>query len=210
MTRIIAGSARGRRLEVPAAGTRPTADRVREAMFSSLQALLSVNGIPWSQTHVLDGYSGSGALGLEALSRGAASVLLIENRSAACSVIQRNIEVLGLPGARVTTASLATVAARKHRGDQYGLVLLDPPYEVSAGTIAAELAVLAEHGWLADDAVIMVERPRNQPEAPLPADCDLLRSRAYGDTVLWYGQWVPGRGASTTESSTMSMEARNA
>ncbi len=187
MTRIIAGSARGRRLSVPTSGTRPTSDRVREALFSTLQSMLDAQGESWSSIHVLDGYAGSGALGLEALSRGAASVTLVEKRAPAAAVIRRNIALVGLPGAHVVTASTSTFAARGADGPRFGLVLLDPPYEVSSETIATELRSLAVRGSLAPGAIIVVERARADDRSPLPWGFD--QRREYGDTALWYGRF---------------------
>ena len=195
MTRVIAGSARGRRLEVPVSGTRPTADRVREAMFSSLAAMLSEDGIAWRDLHVLDGYAGSGALGLEALSRGAASATFIEHRAAAVAVIRRNVEAIGVRGADVVTADLAVAARRARTGAPCGLVLLDPPYEVPSETMARELGLLCEHGWLAAEARVVIERPKSDHASPLPPGWMLVKHRAYGDTALWYGRRMPDSGA---------------
>lgn len=192
MTRIIAGSARGRRLSVPSNGTRPTSDRVRESLFSTVQSLLTADDRAWSSLHVIDAYAGSGALGLEALSRGASSVLLIEKRAPAAAIIRRNIEVIGLPGARVITSSVQALARRPVEGPPAGLVLVDPPYEVSSLTIAGELRDLCASGWLEPDALIVVERPRADPQSPLPWSVE--QRREYGDTVLWYGRVAPDAG----------------
>lgn len=192
MTRIIAGSARGRRLSVPSNGTRPTSDRVRESLFSTVQSLLTADDRAWSSLHVIDAYAGSGALGLEALSRGASSVLLIEKRAPAAAIIRRNIEVIGLPGARVITSSVQALARRPVEGPPAGLVLVDPPYEVSSLTLAGELRDLCASGWLEPDALIVVERPRADPQSPLPWSVE--QRREYGDTVLWYGRVAPDAG----------------
>ncbi len=187
MTRIIAGSARGRRLEVPAKGTRPTSDRVREAMFSTLSSLLAEQGTPWGEIGVLDGYAGSGALGLECLSRGAASVVLVERHPAAADVIRRNIRAVGIAGARLVCSALRAAAERQNPGAPCSLVLLDPPYELTAITIAEELALLDAGGWIDRAAIAVVERPRADEASPFPAGWSRVRHRAYGDTVLWYG-----------------------
>ena len=187
MTRIIAGSARGRRLSVPASGTRPTADRVREALFSTLQSMLDARGVAWSSLTVLDGYAGSGALGLEALSRGAASVTFVEKRAPAAAIIRRNIGLVGLPGSTVVTSSMGTFTARNGEATPFGLVLLDPPYDVSSQTIAGELRALGDRGVLEPDAIIVVERARADDRSPLPWDVD--QRREYGDTALWYGRY---------------------
>lgn len=183
--RIIAGAARGRTLSVPAHGTRPTPDRVREAMFSTLQSMLTAEDRTWSALHVIDAYAGSGALGLEALSRGAASLLLVEKRAPAAQVIRGNIERVGLPGARVIVGSLASLTRRAPDGSPADLVMLDPPYEVSSSAIADELAGVVAAGWVAPDAIVVVERPARATQSPMPWPAE---RREYGDTALWYGR----------------------
>ena len=188
MTRIIAGSARGRRLAVPVKGTRPTSDRVLEAMFSTLSSMLAEQGKPWGDIRVLDGYAGSGALGLESLSRGAAGVVLVERHPAAADVIRRNIDDVGLDGARLICSSVRASAERRNPGAPCALVLLDPPYEVAATEIAEELELLDAGGWIEPGAIAVVERPRSDEASPFPPGWSPVRHRAYGDTVLWYGQ----------------------
>ena len=188
MTRIIAGSARGRRLSVPVRGTRPTSDRVREALFSAVTSMLAEQGTGWQEVHVLDCYAGSGALGLEALSRGAASVVLIENQASAADVIRGNIAALRLSGASVVCATVQTVAGRPKSGPPASLILVDPPYEIGATTIAEELSGLDAGGWIAPAAIGVVERPRADETSPFPAEWSFVRQRSYGDTALWYGQ----------------------
>ena len=166
--RIIAGAARGRPLSAPAHGTRPTSDRVRESMFSSLQSMLLGQGRAWSDVHVIDGYSGSGALGLEALSRGAQSVVLVEQRAQAAEVIRRNVERVGLPGARIVVSPFRAFARSVPDGPPADLVLLDPPYAVAADAIAGELRMLASAGWLSPEAIVVVERPAGEEASPLP------------------------------------------
>ena len=188
MTRIIAGSARGRRLAVPAKGTRPTSDRVREAMFSALSSMLAEQCTPWADVRVLDGYAGSGALGLESLSRGAASAVLVERHPAAADVIRRNISEVGLDGARLICSSLRAAAERRNPGEPCTLVLLDPPYDIAASAIAEELESLDSGGWISAAAIAVIERPRADESSPFPPGWSRVRHRAYGDTVLWYGQ----------------------
>ena len=176
MTRIIAGTARGRRLQVPAgAGTRPTADRAREGLFSSLQSLLDLDG-----ARVLDLYAGSGALGLEALSRGAATATLVEDDPAAVSAIRANVEILRLQGAFVVPQKVETFLANPPE-PRYDLVLLDPPYD---NDVTAVLETLVP--WLADDAVVMVERRTRGGELTWPEGLAAERSRRYGEATLWY------------------------
>lgn len=188
MTRIIAGSARGRRLAVPAKGTRPTSDRVREALFSTLSSMLAEQGTQWGEIGVLDGYAGSGALGLECLSRGAGSVVLVERHPAASDVIRRNISAVGIDGARLVCSSVRAAAERRNPGAPCSLVLLDPPYDLAATAIAEELELLDAGGWIDPAAIAVVERPRSDEASPFPPGWSRVRHRAYGDTVLWYGQ----------------------
>jgi len=188
VTRIIAGSAGGRRLAVPPAGTRPTSDRVREALFSALDSEWRARGIPWSEVGVLDLYAGSGALGLEALSRGASQAVLVERSRAAAGVLRANVATVDLPGAIVVMRDVAQLPAAPPPGDPAALVLADPPYDVPASEVARLLAALRESGWIAADAVVVVERPARDGASPLPDSWTEERRRAYGDTVLWYGR----------------------
>lgn len=182
MTRIIAGSARGRRLTVPPGNsTRPTSDRVREALFSALTAELGgFEGI-----RVLDLYAGSGALGLEALSRGAGHARLIESDPRAVGVIRENVEQLALPGAVVVQATVERELSAPP-DTRYDLVLADPPYALDAAELTAVLTALTR-GWLAADAVVVIERDRRGPVA-WPDGLIASRERRYGETMLWYGR----------------------
>ncbi|MFA7323615.1 MAG: 16S rRNA (guanine(966)-N(2))-methyltransferase RsmD [Candidatus Nanopelagicales bacterium] len=186
MTRIIAGQARGRRLAVPASGTRPTSDRVRESMFSTLTSELLASDRSWDQMLVLDLYAGSGALGLEAASRGAGSVLLVEKARSAVDTLRRNIDAVGLAQVQLLAADVLQIS---HRPPPHAcnLVFADPPYDVPAGTIATTLAALQETGWIADGAQVVVERPAQDPESPFPVLWQEFSHRRYGDTCLWYG-----------------------
>ncbi len=178
MTRIIAGAAGGRRIAVPPKGTRPTSDRVREALFSALDAGPGLDGAA-----VLDLCAGSGALGLEALSRGADHALLVESDRRAAGVLQRNVATVGLPGAQVRVAQAgAVLAAPADRA--YDVVLVDPPYDVPATEVAGWLAAAAANGWLAEGAVVVVERAGRDGEFPWPAPLRAGRVRRYGDTTL--------------------------
>lgn len=181
MTRIIAGVAGGRRLFVPPRGTRPTSDRVREALFSALEHDPGLDG-----ASVLDLCAGSGALGLEALSRGAAHAMFVESDRRAAAVLRRNVAELGLAGADVRAAPAATVlAAPADRA--HDVVLADPPYHVPDAEVAGWLAAAARNGWLAPAAVVVVER-RTGPAFPWPAGLHAGRERRYGDTVLWWAR----------------------
>ncbi|HEV2088490.1 MAG TPA: 16S rRNA (guanine(966)-N(2))-methyltransferase RsmD [Cryptosporangiaceae bacterium] len=183
MTRIVAGEAGGRRIEVPPGrGTRPTSDRTREALFSTVQAVIDLTG-----ANVLDLYAGSGAVGLEALSRGAAHALLVEDDPKALRTLRTNATALGLAGAEVRAERaerLATTPAPR----AYDLVFADPPYGLDAGELAAVLTALDEHGWLASDALVVVERASRDADWVWPRPLAAARSRRYGEGCLWYGR----------------------
>ncbi|WP_127131394.1 16S rRNA (guanine(966)-N(2))-methyltransferase RsmD [Georgenia sp. SYP-B2076] len=187
MTRIVAGSAGGRTLQVPRSGTRPTSERVREALFSRLGHLGVVDG-----ARVLDLYAGSGALGLEAASRGAAHVTLVESAKPAADLCRRNAAQLGLSGVDVVAARVQTflAGAPTPGAAPADLVLLDPPYDVTEDDLGGVLAQLADGGWLAADAVVAVERSRRSPEPAWPAGLARGGERRYGDTVVWFGERV--------------------
>ena len=176
MTRIVAGAAKGRRLAVPSSA-RPTTDRVREAMFNVLAARLDFDGL-----RVLDLYAGSGALGLEALSRGAASVLFVESDRRAADVIERNIATVGLPGATVRRGTVTAVLAGAPQ--PVDLVLADPPYDTPAVQVEAVLAGLSRDGWVRPGGLVVVERPASAPALSWPSGWTVWPPRRYGDTAL--------------------------
>ncbi|MCO1654334.1 16S rRNA (guanine(966)-N(2))-methyltransferase RsmD [Pseudonocardia humida] len=178
MTRIVAGVAGGRRLAVPPKGTRPTSDRVREALFSALDADPGLDGAA-----VLDLCAGSGALGLEALSRGAAHALFVESDRRAADVLRRNVVALGLPGAVVRVAPAAAVLAGPAER-RYDVVLADPPYDLPDAEVTGWLVAAEAHGWLTEDAVVVVERRYARRPFGWPAPLAAVRDRRYGDTVL--------------------------
>jgi 16S rRNA (guanine966-N2)-methyltransferase len=175
--RIVAGAARGRRLAVPPGDTvRPTADRVREALFSSL-----ARSLPGAS--VLDAFAGSGALGLEARSRGAERITFIERDRRALDALQRNIGALGLGGTTVVTGdALRHVAQGGLVGAPFDLVLLDPPYALEEGVLADLLADLVP--LLAVDAIVVVERPADAPAPVWPPALSPGPDRRYGSTRL--------------------------
>ncbi|GJF33728.1 DNA methylase [Kitasatospora sp. NE20-6] len=185
MTRVIAGVAGGRRLAVPPGrSTRPTSDKAREAMFSTLAALRgTVQG-----ARMLDLFGGSGAVGLEALSRGAEHVLLVESDAVAARVIRDNVRTLGLPGAEVRADRAERVAAGPAPQTPYDLVFLDPPYSVTDEELCEMLITLRAGGWIAEDALVTVERSTRGGEFDWPEGFDALRSRRYGEGTLWYGR----------------------
>jgi 16S rRNA (guanine966-N2)-methyltransferase len=185
VTRIIAGSVGGRVLRTPpGAGTRPTSDRVREAVFSALDARDAVRG-----SRVLDLYAGSGALGLEAASRGASSVVLVESDPRVAEVIARNAADLALPGVRVDRSTvLRALGGDPRPAEAADLVLVDPPYAVGEAELATVLERLAG-GWLAAGGVVVVERSSRSPEPGWPPG--IRRSgkpRRYGETTVWLAE----------------------
>jgi 16S rRNA (guanine966-N2)-methyltransferase len=196
VTRIIAGAARGRRLVVPSgAGTRPTADRAREGLFSTLESLTgSLSG-----ARVLDLYAGSGAVGLEALSRGAAAVLMVESNPAAARVITANVETVGLPGAEVRSVKVERLVASPPAGEAYDVGFLDPPYELRDDEARGVLTDALVHGWLAPGAVIAVERGTRGDPWTWPPGFVADRSRSYGEATLWYGHADPSPAPPMTE-----------
>lgn len=183
MTRIIGGAAGGRRLRTPTGeSTRPTSDRVREALFSSLEALLgSVHGLRF-----LDLYAGSGAVGLEARSRGAGVVTCVEQDRRTAALVRDNARSLGLP-VEVVACAVARHLAHPPR-TPYDVVFADPPYPLPTAAVDADLVALREHGWLTPGAVVVVERSSRGGSLAWPGGYEALRERRYGETVLWYGR----------------------
>lgn len=184
--RIIGGVYRGRALTAPEGrATRPTSERVREALFNILSHGLDQNReAPLPQdARVLDLFAGSGALGFEALSRGAARVLLVDTATAARAAIRENIENLHAAGAtklyRRDAASLGPMES--NCGGPFDLVFLDPPYH--SGLIAPALDGLIAGNWLNENAVLVIELAADEIPPPHPGYTELDR-RIYGDTML--------------------------
>ncbi|MFI6507326.1 RsmD family RNA methyltransferase [Streptosporangium sp. NPDC050855] len=215
MSRVIAGSAGGRRLAVPPGrGTRPTSDRAREGIFSTVGSLIG----PLEGCAVLDLYAGSGALGLEALSRGADHVVLVESDPRAVRTIRQNVASLGLDGARVVADRVERLLTRgagagqdpgtpgnargsapgEVRGDAeggpggtvraYDLVLADPPYALGEQEVRTVLELLRDRGWLAPDALVAVERESRGGDLVWPEGYEQERVRRYGEASVWYGR----------------------
>jgi 16S rRNA (guanine966-N2)-methyltransferase len=176
--RVTGGRLGGRRLVAPPSGVRPTADRVRESLFARLTDLDGVR--------VLDLYAGTGALGIEALSRGAAHAVFVERSNASLSALRRNLRALDLDAqARVVRGDVRG-ALRRLAGDglRFDLVLADPPYDDPA--VAAPLELLVSGGLLAPGATVVVERSRRHPLPPV-AGLVSRETRRYGDTEL---EWL--------------------
>ena len=190
MTRIIAGRAKGARLETPTHDrTRPTSDRVREALFSSLVGWMGTFDEPVEEQlaglAVLDLFSGSGAIGLEAASRGAKPVVLVEKDGPTAKLIARNAATTKL-SVSVVTSSVSSYLTNSSSG-KFDVVFLDPPYDVKNEEISKLLKLLFENNWLADDALVVLERSKRDGVPELPAVFEYWE-RGYGDTVLHYLQ----------------------
>ncbi|MBO0842897.1 MAG: 16S rRNA (guanine(966)-N(2))-methyltransferase RsmD [Nocardioides sp.] len=183
MTRIIAGEAGGRRLLTPKGSqTRPTSDRVREALFSTIEhSYGSLSGLRF-----LDLYAGSGAIGLEAWSRGAGVVTLVESDRRTAALIRTNAKSLGFARADVVAASVASTLVRPPAAP-YDIVFSDPPYPLSDDAVAEDLQLLVRHTWLVPEALVVVERSSRSPEPVWPDGFGDTRAKEYGETTLWYG-----------------------
>jgi 16S rRNA (guanine966-N2)-methyltransferase len=183
VTRIVAGEAGGRLLAVPAGErTRPTSDRAREALFGTLSGLLDLDG-----ARVLDLYAGSGAVGLEAVSRGAAHALLVDSDARAAAVARDNARRLGLED-RVTVRRDRVERVLAGDPEPHELVFADPPYALGDDELAAVLLRLAA-GWLAPGAVLAVERSSRGRGPRWPDRVEALKQRRYGEGTLWYGRF---------------------
>jgi 16S rRNA (guanine966-N2)-methyltransferase len=181
VTRIIGGSAGGRRLHTPPGdATRPTADRVREALFSALEAEFgSLHGL-----RVLDLYAGSGAVALEAASRGAVGVTAVESDRRTAQVVAANAATLGFD-LDVRAQSVSSVLATSP-GASYDVVFLDPPYPMPADEVVHALTLLVAHNWVEPGGAVVVERSARSVEPTWPGGLEPRRKKKYGETVLWY------------------------
>jgi 16S rRNA (guanine966-N2)-methyltransferase len=182
VTRIVAGSAKGRRLLVPGHGTRPTSERAREALFSTLASYLDLAG-----TRVLDLYAGTGAVGLEALSRGAKHATFVERNRAALDVLRRNIAATGLDGAELVASSVAAYLG-VGGGRPFEFVYADPPYALSEAALIEVLRALADPRWTEPGAIVVVERTTTGGVLAWPVDYEPIKEKRYGRGMLWYGR----------------------
>ena len=191
MTRIIGGHAGGRRLQTQRGShTRPTSDRVREALFSTIESWCgSLSGLRF-----LDLYAGSGAVGLEAWSRGAGVVTLVEQDRRASGLIRSNARTVGFRAAHVVTASVA-VTLRRSPTAPYDLAFLDPPYPQGTDAVESDLQALSDQGWLVPGALVAVERSSRSDPPAFPDGFSDVRERHYGETTLWYGHAASSRDA---------------
>lgn len=182
--RIISGFAGSRTIRVPGSGTRPTSDRVREALFSALEARDVIAG-----AEVLDLYAGSGSLGLECASRGAAVVTLVDRGSEAAKMCRDNARIVTSAAPRgaaprITVHAKSVGAYLSGATVRSDLVFIDPPYDLPEAELTANLAALV--GLVTDDGLVLVERSSRSPEPTLPAALEVLRKSTYGETVVWW------------------------
>jgi 16S rRNA (guanine966-N2)-methyltransferase len=180
--RIVGGTARGRRLVVPPDGTRPTSDRAREGLFNALAALLDIGG-----ARMLDLFAGTGAVGLEALSRGAQEAVLVESGRRAGQVLERNVTSVGVPGAHVVARPVQAYLADPPTAP-FDFVFADPPYALPDADLAQMVNLLGAPGWLVSGAIVVIER---SARGSAPAWSDYItpvQKRRYGEGVLWYGR----------------------
>lgn len=189
MTRIIGGVAGGRRLQTHrGTTTRPTSDRVREALFSSIESWCgSLSGLRF-----LDLYAGSGAVGLEAWSRGAGVVTLVEEDRRASTLIRSNARAIGFTAADVVATTVSTTL-RRNPAAPYDVAFLDPPYPLGSAEVDADLRALHQHDWLVPGAMVVVERSARADPPAFPHGFTDHRERRYGETTLWYGHAAPAR-----------------
>lgn len=178
VTRIVAGSAGGRRIEVPPRGTRPTSERVREALFSALESATELPG-----ARVLDLYGGSGALGFEALSRGAAHATFVESDRRAVQLLRKNAATLGFRAVRIEHAKAETALAAEP-AEPYDVVLADPPYDIDPDRLQQVLELLVAHGWTVPGSLVVLERAVRNGEPRWPEPLEAMRTRRYGDTAV--------------------------
>ena len=189
--RIVAGKLRGRSLAVPEGGTiRPTSDRVREALFNILSH--GIEDFALDGVRVLDLFAGTGALGIEALSRGASFCLFIEEDATARGLVRRNVEALGLTGqARIYRRDATRLGPALPR-ERFDLLLADPPYGKGLGELA--IASAASGGWLQPGAVVVLEE-RADAAGAWPDGLTPLDDRRWGDTAVHIARWLPGEEA---------------
>ena len=181
MIRIVGGTARGRGLSVPGRGTRPTSDRAREALFNTLTGLIELTG-----ADVLDLYAGTGAVGLEALSRGAGTATLVESDPAVLSVLHSNVAAIALDGAHVVARSVPAYLGQRPDLERVRLAFLDPPYALAESALAGVLEQLAD--LVPIDAVVVVERGARGVSPTWPTVIESIKQKRYGEGALWYGR----------------------
>lgn len=183
MTRVVAGRAGGRRITVPRGSrTRPTSERAREGLFSTIESLRGSLG----GARMLDLYAGSGAVGIEALSRGASEVCFVESDDVAAGVIRANMTALQMTGGVVWHERVERFVRQVPDGPPYDVAFADPPYAEPADRLATNLSALVDR--LAVDALVVVERATRDGDWAWPGGLSAVRERRYGESMLWYGR----------------------
>lgn len=190
MSRIIAGSRGGQRIAMPTGDrARPTTERVREALFSAIAAWAGTAAVPVEKSleglAFCDLYAGSGAVGLEAASRGASRVLLVERDPRTAQLSRRNAEALGL--AVEIVVSPVEQVLRKSPARPFDVVFADPPYELDSSTVNGQIERLVSNAWVGDGSLIVLERSRRSPQPMWPDVAAKRWTRAYGETILAFG-----------------------
>jgi 16S rRNA (guanine966-N2)-methyltransferase len=168
---------------VPPRGTRPTSERAREALFNTLATELELDG-----SRILDLFAGSGAVGIEALSRGASAAVFVESDHRAATILQDNLATVGLPGATLHRCTAETYLGAVGADEPFDIVFADPPYSVPASIIARLLDCIAEERWLVSGGIVVVERSWRDPEPDWPGEIKAIKQRRYGEGCLWYGR----------------------
>jgi len=185
--RIVAGLAKGRRVAVPSKGTRPTSDRAREGLFNTLRTEIDLDG-----ARVLDLFAGSGAVGIEALSRGAAAAVFVENDRDAAKVLAANIAeiVPDLDPSATTSLQRADVQAwlASTPASPFDIVFADPPYALADADLDEILATLVRRDLLVEGAIVVIERSSRGPALQFPPGITMIKDRRYGEGTLWYGR----------------------
>lgn len=182
MPRVVGGTAAGRRLEAPPGrGTRPTSDRAREGVFNTIDSLLDLDG-----ARVLDLYAGSGALGIEAISRGAIDVVFVDSDAGAAATIRSNLRAVDGARTRVRRQTATGYVGALSGAVTFDLVLLDPPYNMTGESVHCLLTRLAPH--VESGGVVVLERPSRDPSWEWPEPLVAVRHRRYGEATVWYGR----------------------
>lgn len=186
--RVISGRFKGLSLVAPKTGTRPTTDRVKEALFSHLDNEWVLEG-----ARVLDLFAGTGALGFEAMSRGASSAVFVDNSAQAIALLKKSVAAAKKLGSwepqlqlSVRRAKVEAYVAHLSSSDEFSLVFADPPYEFSSEKFDDLMDALASSGALSSDAVIVAERSTLGEAALAPQDWEIQQSRNYGETAITY------------------------
>lgn len=182
--RIVGGLAKGRRLAAPAKGTRPTSDIAREALFNTIAGSVAIDG-----GRVLDLFAGTGAVGLEALSRGAAEAVFVEKNRAALEVLRKNVDTVGLPGATILPLPVRHYL-RDEPDEPFDLVFADPPYDMDRFLVYGLAPYFAKPAWLGDGGMVVIERRAgdrwSSPASGAAGSLTIVAEKRYGDSVLWY------------------------